>query len=308
MVDFAKLAALAIEKGKDMTVATTGGGGDYVPPAEGPTRVRFVGYVELGKQSDPFQGKPRNRDKALMVFELSGPKHPPTVKDDGTKLPIRLTVEESVSLNEKAWFFKIFQQLNYSGKAKHIVQLLGDAYRATVYHRKFKFKDGREGIDAEFRNKTNGYSFQAPRYEVNGPDGPTGEFAVLAVDPAITPLKCFLWDHPDMEQWNSLFIEGEYPERKDEKTGVVLKKAKSKNVYQIRIKQAANFIGSPIHALLAANGQSLDIPDAEEGRDPDAAPADEHDVTTDIPGQSGAVDAVATMSEAAKTDALAGVM
>lgn len=308
-VDFKALAAKAVEKGVDMTKATQGGGGDYVPPAEGPTRVRLVGYIEIGKQDDPFQGKPRERVKCLLIFELSGPKHPPTIKEDGTKLPIRITIEETLSLNEKANFFKIFQQLNYAGKAQHIAQLLGDGYKATVTHRKYKRKDGSEGVEAELRSKLAGYSFAAPRYEVVNEDGPTGEFAVLKIDPAITPIKCFLWDHADMEQWTSLFIEGEYPERKDEKTGAVIRPAKSKNVFQNRIKLAKNFIGSPIHALLAANGQSIDIPDAEDGRDPDAAPSDEgHDVTTDIPGQSAAVDSVASMSEASKTDALAGIV
>lgn len=307
MVDFAAIAAKAVEKGVDMTQATKGGGGDYVPPAEGPTRARLVAYIELGKQDDPFQGKPRKREKCLMVFELSGPKHPPVIKDDGTKMPIRITVEEALSLNDKANFFKIFQQLNYAGKAKHIAQLLGEAYKAHVYHRKYKRRDGTDGVEAELRSKLGGYSFQAPRYEIVGEDGPTGEMAVLKVDPAITPIKMFLWDHADMDQWNSLFIEGTYEERKNEK-GEVIKAAKSKNVFQNRIKLASNFIGSPIHALLAANGQNIDIPDAEDGKDPDAAPADDHDVTADIPGQSGAVDVAQSMTAAQQTDALAGVV
>jgi hypothetical protein len=63
-----------------------------------------------------------------------------------------------------------------------------------------------------------------------------------------------------------LFIEGEYPERKDDK-GNVTAPAKSKNVFQNTIKNAVNFRGSPIYTLLAANGQSLDIPQIDEQED-----------------------------------------
>jgi hypothetical protein len=63
-----------------------------------------------------------------------------------------------------------------------------------------------------------------------------------------------------------LFIEGEYPERKDDK-GNVTSPARSKNVFQNAIKNAVNFKGSPIYTLLAQNGQSLDIPTVDEQED-----------------------------------------
>ena len=31
--------------------------------------------------------------------------------------------------------------------------------------------------------------------------------------PAISDLRCMIWSSPDMDQWNSLFIEGQYEER-----------------------------------------------------------------------------------------------
>ena len=66
-----------------------------------------------------------------------------------------------------------------------------------------------------------------------------------------------------MAQWASLFIEGAYPERKDDK-GVVTAPAKSKNVFQDTIKRAVNFQGSPMHTLLLTSGQPLDLPDVGE--------------------------------------------
>lgn len=262
-IDLAKLKAAAAATGRDMTVAQTGGGDDYVPPETGRTRLRFIGYVEIGKHKDTIPGKPATiRPKVQLIFELSGPKHEPKVAENGEKIPHRITVTTNYSLNEKATFFRLFQQLNYKGTATHIVELLGGAYTGEVFHRQFKKRDGSDGIAVDLKPKGGAYQFGAPRYEIVGEDGPTGEYAPLKVAPAISPIRAFLWENPDMDQWNSLFIDGEYPERKD-KDGKVVAPAKSKNVLQAAIKSAENFKGSPIALLLAAGGQSLDIPDAE---------------------------------------------
>ena len=69
-----------------------------------------------------------------------------------------------------------------------------------------------------------------------------------------------------MEQWGGLFVEGEYPERKNDK-GEVTAPAKSKNVMQNKIKSAVNFIGSPIHTLLVAGGAKIDLPAVGEDMD-----------------------------------------
>ena len=265
MIDFKALGAKAAAEGKDMTKAVQGGGGDYEPPAAGPCRLRLIAYIELGKQKGTFQGKPVVKEKVQLVFELSGPKHQPKVMDDGTKLPHRITVTENLSLNEKANFFKLFTRMNYAGAATHMAQLVGEAYLGTVYHRTYKGRDGKDRIAVDLSNKADGYSIRPPRFE----DPETGELRVIAVDPPISALRCFLWDYADKEQWDSLFIDGEYPERKDDK-GVVVAKAKSKNVLQHAVLRAVNFDGSPLHALLAAGGGTIDIPDAEDGAD--AAP------------------------------------
>lgn len=301
-IDFTKLAAAAAATGKDMTKAQTGGGGDYVPPAEGPTRLRLVGYIELGKQKDQIPGKPMQiKPKVELIFELSGPKHPPKVLDDGTKLPHRISIVTNFSLNEKATFFKLFQQLNHAGTATHMVALLGNAYKGTVYHRKYKKSDGTEGIAADLKVKGGAYVIEPARYEIVDPEnGPTGDFAPLRVDPPISPIRCFLWEMPDMDQWASLYIEGEYPERTDD-SGKVIAKAKSKNVYQAKIKSAENFAGSPIATLLAGNGVALDIPDAER-----AAAADEE--FEDVPDSvTNSVNDKPTPTGAAADDILNGV-
>lgn len=269
--DFKALGAKAAAEGKDMTQASAGGGGDYAPPAAGPCRLRFIGYVEGGKHKGSFQGKATNKEQAWLIFEVSGKAYPPTVSEDGTVHPIRITCKLDKSLNEKAHFFKLFQRMNYKQQAKHIAELLGEAFKGEIVHRKWLGKqDGKERIEAELFRKGDGYTIAPPRVE---DDEAEGGYRTMEVAPAISPIRCFLWDYADMDQWASLFIDGAYPERKDAQ-GKVIAPAKSKNTLQNFVKTATNFEGSPIHQLLVAGGVAIDIPDAEdpaEGNESSAA-------------------------------------
>jgi hypothetical protein len=279
-IDFAKIGQETAETGADYTKPKTGGGGgDYTPPAEGPCHLRFVGYIETGVQEvSAGAGKPKKKEARVnYLFEVSGPKHPPREGEDGTKFPAAIVViHEKHSLHEKANNIKLFTRLNYAGKAQHPAQLLGEAYKGRIVHRKYKKRDNSEGIAVELRTKDSGYTIEPPRYELTDQNGPTGEFALLTVAPALSPIKCFVWNSSTqlIEQWNSLFIDGTYEERKNEK-GEVVAPAKSKNVWQDTIKRAFNFEGSPIHTLLLANGQKVDIPASTQDFDDDEAAADD---------------------------------
>lgn len=260
---YSAMGAKAVAEGKDMTKASAGGGGDYTPPAAGLCWLRFVAYVELGKQVGSFQGKPTVKDMVSLVFELSGPKHPPTITDAGVKIPQRVTIEIPLSLNEKAHFFKLFQRMNYAGDANHMVQLLGRPFKGKIIHRTYKGRDGKDRVSAELFDKASGFTIEPPRYDVVDAEGEFVETKVKVVEASLTPVKAFLWEYSDLADWSNLFIDGEYPERKDDKTGLVIAPAKSKNVLQNKVKSAANFKGSPIYTLLAASGGNLDIPDVE---------------------------------------------
>lgn len=290
MKDFKALGAkAAVEDNKDMTKASKGGG-DYAPPAAGFCLLRLAGYFEIGKQKGTYLGKPTLKDMVQIVFEVSGPKHPPHVAEDGTKTPIRITIEENYSLNEKAKFFKLFQRMNYKGEAQHMVQMMGEAFKANLLHRKYA-KRGEDrskpetwtGCAVELWDKTQAtWTIEPPRVPMMDENGmPTGEERVLPVTPLLTTPKAFLWNHSDLDDWNSLFIDGQYDEKKNEK-GEVIMAAKSKNVIQNIIKQAANFSASPIYALIAAAGGNLDIPDAETA---DVA-GDDADDTPVVPAQA----------------------
>lgn len=301
-IDFKKLAEKAVAQGTDMTKATTGGGGEYTPPPAGPCLCRLIAYIEIGKQKGTFKGVPNVKDKVLLVFELTSKNHPVVVLDDGTKLPTRITVELDKSLNEKSHFFKMFQRLNPTGEFKHFAELLGKGFKAEVIHDKWTGKDNKEHVTATFKGAA-GYTVAPARVEDFEAEGGWRD---LAVPPHISDLRCFLWDYADTEQWASLFIEGEYPERKNEK-GEVIAKAKSKNVFQDRIKLATNFPGSPIHALLVATGGNLDIPDAEDGLEM----GNDGQPTSNPTGASGTgAEAVAnsTISRSSTDDALKGIV
>lgn len=250
-IDFKALGAKAAAEGANQTVAKSGGGGDYEPPAAGPGLARFVGYVEIGKQKGTFKGVETIKEKVMLIFELTGKRHA-TAND---QQPHRVTIIESYSLNEKANFFKLFQRMNYKQDAQHICQLLGEGFKVEVIHDKWVGKDGKERTDVTFKGP-GGYTIAPPRKEDE--DSETG-WVDVAVPPARSAIRCFLWEQADLQQWGSLFIEGEYPERKNEK-GEVTAPAKSKNVLQHRIMSAVNFQGSPIHTLLLANGAKLDLP------------------------------------------------
>jgi len=261
--DISKAVAQAAKQGPDMTKATKGGSGGYTPPAEGVARARFIGYIEGGKQKHEWEGKVSYKEKVRLIFELSGPKHQPREGDGGEKFPHRITIEENLSLNEKAHFFKIFRSMNYDGDATHIAQLLGKDFLITIRHQKAK-KSG--NIFATAKDAAGQYTIRSPYYE----DPNTGETHRISADPQISETRCFLWDFASKEMWDSLYIEGEYEAIKDEKTGEVVRPAKSKNVFQDWIRQANNFEGSPIHEILQGE---VDLPEEDKVADP--KPADE---------------------------------
>jgi len=60
-IDFKALGAKAASEGADQTKSQAGGGTDITPAAEGPCLMRFIGYVELGKQKGTSRVRPPSR-------------------------------------------------------------------------------------------------------------------------------------------------------------------------------------------------------------------------------------------------------
>lgn len=271
------------KNGEDMTKASAGG--EFKPLAAGKCRLRLFAYIELGKHERKFKNTKKVVERVKIGFEVTGPNHPP--RDDGK--PHVVYIEETKSLNQKSHFFKLFSKLNHAGTAKHIIGCLAEGYRGEIFHREYTKGDGSKGVAVELKAPGETYVIQPPFYQ----DEETGETKRVAIEPLKSEERVFLWDRPDMEQWASIFIDGEYEERtKPDGTKIP---AKSKNVDQARIMSALNFKGSPAETMLKTNGHSLDIPDAE---------IDDDGVEEDAPAEPAA----AVPAGTAATDALNGVV
>lgn len=224
------LAEALEENGVDINNVSAGGEREI--PAAGNTRLRFVGYIETGTHSTTYQGQKKTKPRCELVFELSGPKHPPVTIGEETR-PHRIVIRETIGQNEKNNYVKLFKLMNTDGKAKNFVQLLGKAYRGVVYHDEGKGLDGKPQVFVGLRNDS-GYSILPTVYE----DPDTGEVREVKVDPPKSPLRALIWNLADLDQWDSLFLSTDY------------------NPWQEKIRRAENFVGSPVQAALLAAGRA----------------------------------------------------
>lgn len=275
------IANLAAQQGPNMNEAKTGGG--YTPPAAGMAIAILVGYVETGMHASEYQGKPKAPAPMFeAVFELHSQNHSQRVGEDGKRIAERITVRGSISLNEKATFYKLFKKLNHDGKATHMAQLVGKHWLVRVINTT-KGEGAEKRTYAALKDES-GFTFQPP---VRPGDPLTGGADTpIACPERLSPLRLFLWDFATKDQWDSIFIDGEYEEERDA-SGKVTRAAKSKNIWQDKIRTATNFAGSPIAELLAAGSLSF-AADAvpEVAAAPAAAPAPANDPLAGIGGLS----------------------
>ena len=278
--DFTSIADEVASVQADANVAKAGGG-NYTPPPKGLARLRFIGYIELGKHVKKIQGKPdKTEDQAWLIFELSGKGYEPKVLDDGTKIPFRITVKLNKSLNEKATYYKLFKRMNYEQKATHFIQLLGQGYLGNVGHFEIPSKEagGQPTIIANFRDDAGNLTIRPPRIEAMDEESGDVVTKSVPVPEAIGEQRCFVWDaKPEWfdKMWPSIYI----PDGDDEPAEEG-KEKRSRNVYQNTIKAALNFEGSSIHQYLQSKGADLGIPDAEDakgGKGSDAGTPDNDD-------------------------------
>ncbi|QWY83419.1 hypothetical protein [Rhizobium phage RHph_X3_9] len=240
----AELAALAGEL-EDQTEEQASMEFDNTPP-EGVTVGRLIEYIELGKHPQkPYQGKAKpDADMVRLTFELLGPDNIIEFEKDGVKMQAGqlVSIRMKKSLSDKASFKKLFKKLQYGREdKKHIAQMLGEAFIITIYHNKVN-KDGKERLYVNLHK-----------------DGEFGIGAPFAVDPIskvktaydikahTQPLRLFLWDRPQKNLWDSLFIDGTKEVKKEDGTVEHV----SKNWLQELILSAKNINGSPLHVLLS---------------------------------------------------------
>src|SRR5690606_40906612 len=134
-----------------------------------------------------------------------GKNYPPAETDNGP-VPARITVKETLSLSEKANFFKLFNAMrNGREDITHMAQMLGEGFIGRVYHSTFQGRDGKEITVARLRNDA-GYSIRPPYSE----DPETGASGKGRVPVAISPVRLLVWDLSDKSMWEGLVLVGEY--------------------------------------------------------------------------------------------------
>ena len=269
----------AAAESANMSEASTGGGGEWTPPAVGNCVATLVGYIELGLRiKKGFQGaKDSQVRQAMFIFELSKGKNPPKEMEDGTKVPHRITVKVWLPApgkqpSDKSGYYKLFSKLNHNKDPdiKIPAQCLGKHWRVTVGHEEWTPAGASKAITtANIGNAKDGFNIFPPVASVMGEDGDMTD-VVIPPSEVLSPIRCFLWEYADKGMWDSLFIDGEYPARVDDK-GVETAPAKSKNVLQLQIKEALNWKGSPIQQILEDGGEL----DTDEVADTTSQVADE---------------------------------
>lgn len=221
------LANEIAEYDEDMTEVQSGGGNFRRRLPEGWAVARFTSLIEKGKHIELFQGKAKDPALAFTLgFELFSEKY---LNEDGTPYFIE-TFDISRTRNEKSRAFKLFKAMNYEGTAKAFAQLLGKVYLVEI--KDYLSKNAKPGTE---------------------PSSVIGEvragIEVVSGQPYQCPppkeLFLFSWAKPTLEGWDSFFIEGTND------------KGKSKNWKQEKIAGATDFAGSPLEALLVANGRPI---------------------------------------------------
>ena len=219
-------------------------GGNFEPLAEGPVRLRFIEYIEYGEHESEWQGKSRKKEEVRFAFEVTGPKIEP--REDG--LPHIIYFKANKSLSEKSTFYKLFRKMNYDGSHKVFASMLGQAFRGQIYH-SVSGEGDKKRTYAGLRDADGAFSVSPPYYD----DPESGERRMLNVPEPKAELRLFMWALADKEQWDSLFIDGEWEATAD-------RPAKSKNIHQEKIRTAVNWVGSPMQELLFGD---VDVGDAE---------------------------------------------
>lgn len=268
----------AASESVDLTEASKGGGG-ATPPAAGTCIATLVGYIELGRRvKKGYKGAADKKvRKARWIFELAGGTNPHTKNEEGVKFAKRITVntwlpEPGKKASDKSGFYKLFSALNHAKDPAIRIpaQMLGAHVKVIVSQEKFTPNGGDEITYGSIGSAQDGFRISPAQIDITGDDGmPTGEVRIIPAPEVISAQRCFLWEYATQEMWDSLFIDGEY-EAVEAVDGKPARPAKSKNVIQLEIKEALDWVGSPMQQILADGGEL----DTDELADVDAAGSD----------------------------------
>ncbi|MGA7779950.1 MAG: hypothetical protein WCA85_19855 [Paraburkholderia sp.] len=224
-----------------------------------PSRVRSMRgslvIFELGQHETTRDGITSYEDRVRLHFELSGKRHPP--RDvDGVFVPYILVVEMTLGLLPGDLFFETFARMNFESAASHMAALLGEAFMVYVGHRRFRHRRGAYPI---IEADKEGYLIGPAK----GRDEATGELLAVDIAPCHYRLEAFVWKTADLDDWYSIYMPGEWPEQRNDQTGELIKKARSRNVLQECMVAARNWPEHPLYGT-ARLGPDPNAPSPEE--------------------------------------------
>lgn len=268
--DLNAVISQAAAESVNLSEASKGGGA--TPPNAGTCIATVVGYVELGRRvKKGYKGAPDKKvRKGRFILELAGGTNPHTMSEGDNPVKIAKRINVNVWLPEpgkqpsaKSGLYLFMSAVNYEKDPaiKIPAQLIGKHVKVIVSVEEFTNEAGEVIKYGSIGGAQDGFKISAPRIDLTDEAGmPTGEFKVIPAPERVSDLRCFLWDYPSMEMWDSLFIDGEY-EAKPAENGKAAVPAKSKNVIQEEVMQALDWEGSPMQTLLASKGIDLNVDD-----------------------------------------------
>lgn len=272
--NLADIVNQAASESVNLSEASKGGGGGATPPNAGTCIATLVGYIELGlRVKKGYKGAPdKKMRKARFIFELAGGTNPHTVTEGDNPVKIAKRINVNVWLpaagkapSEKSGLYKVMSALNHAKdpSIKIPAQLLGKHVKVIVSQEKFTNDAGEEIVYGSIGSANDGFRITPATIDLTDEAGmPTGEVRLIPAPEVVSIQRCFLWDYASQAMWDSLFIEGEY-EAQEAADGKPAKPAKTKNVIQEEIKQALDWIGSPMQQILGAGGE-LDTAELSE--------------------------------------------
>lgn len=259
--DLDALVDEVVATGVDQSKAKTG---PELPP-EGTAFFRIFAVVELGKQKYvPKKGMAEKEGLRYKVgVELSGTKYPPRQTDDGLR-PITMWLKElTLSQDDRSGHYKLFKQLTKGmPDVRHMVQLIGNraAFMAEIKHSddgkyaNIVMESVRPAMDSRF-DATVGEQVHTP----------------IVVQTLRTKPLVFIWNNASPAMFDSLYIAGQM-EAKTDDAGKVTKPARSRNVWQEKIRQALNLDTSPIADYIKGKVSAEALQALDEESEPEELP------------------------------------
>lgn len=262
---------------EDMTKTTTGGG-DFEPPVAKVGLARLSSYIEVGIHSKGKGAQAKDRPMSIWEFTLLS-KHHTFESGEGENKKVHnhtIRLMLPISTNEGSDYIAVFSRVNYDQKAKHPIQCINKPVIVEIHHNEYEGKTYANLWSGSPKQKS--WSIRGP-FQENGLTGDKKSIAsqVPPLKNGLADVRAFLWGKPLQEAWDALFIEGE----SEDKDG----KKKSKNWIQNMMKEAKNFPGSPLEAMLKEGGALDNLPDGDDlagnGITADAV-AEQEDNTPDV--------------------------